>query len=246
MPRPVGQIAFAVSVLAPNYHLLPGIDVEIEGIDRIPKEPVIFAMNHTDRFNYFPFMYKLWRDEARYMTVWVKGKYYESAVVGLFMELTSNIPTVSRGYIITKDFSLTMERRPSDEEYAKLRNWVDAEADPEGNPGEVDASSLPKKLLETPRDILGVRFDPKRESYPQAINHVFSAMMREFVKLNERSFELGLDLLVFPQGTRSIRLPRGRIGMMEIAFRYKKTIVPVGCNGCDLIYPGSVPIAKKG
>jgi 1-acyl-sn-glycerol-3-phosphate acyltransferase len=71
-------------------------------------------------------------------------------------------------------------------------------------------------------------------------------MMHEFVRLNERSFELGLDLLVFPQGTRSIRLPKGHIGVMEIALRYEKTIVPIGCNGCDLVYTGSVPIARSG
>lgn len=246
MPRPVGQIAFALSVLAPNYNVLPGIDVKIEGFERIPDEPVVFAMNHTDRFNYFPFMYKLWRELGRYMTVWVKGKYYETAAVGLFMELTSNIPTVSRGYIITKDFTLTMGRRPTEAEYETLRAVVNAEAEPDSDPSTVDLSDVPDALLRTKRDILGVGFDPSRETYARGINNVFAAMMRQFVKLNERSFDLGLDLLVFPQGTRSIRLPRGRIGMMEVALRYKKTIVPVGCNGCDLIYPGSLPIAKKG
>ena len=246
MPRPIGQIAFGWSVLAPNYRLLPGIDIEIENIDRIPREPVIFAMNHTDRFNYFPLMYKLWRTKGRYMTVWVKGKYYETVAAGMFMELTSNIPTVSRGYIITKDFTLTMGRRPTEAEYDTLRARVDAEADPDSDPSSVDISQIPEKLLHTKRDILGVQFDPNQESYAHGINNVFAAMIREFVKLNERSFDLGLDLLVFPQGTRSIRLLRGRIGMMEIALRYKKTIVPVGCNGCDLIYTGSVPIAKKG
>lgn len=246
MPRPIGQIAFGWSVLAPNYSLLPGIDIEIENIGRIPREPVIFAMNHTDRFNYFPLMYKLWRTKGRYMTVWVKGKYYETTNVGIFMELTSNIPTVSRGYIITKDFTLTIGRRPTEAEYDTLRAWVDAEADPDSDPSSVDISQVSEKLLHTKRDILGVQFDPNQESYAHGINNVFAAMMREFVKLNERSFDLGLDLLVFPQGTRSIRLLRGRIGMMEIALRYKKTIVPVGCNGCDLIYTGSVPIAKKG
>ena len=244
--RPVGQIAFALSVLAPNYNVLPGIEVEIEGLDRIPDEPVLFAMNHTDRFNYFPFMYTLWRKLGRYMTVWVKGKYYESAIVGLFMELTSNLPTVSRGYIITKDFTLTMGRRPTEAEYETLRDLVNAEVDPGSDASFVDVSGIPDALLQTKRDMLGVGFDPSRETYAEGINGVFSAMMREFVRLNERSFELGLDLLVFPQGTRSIRLPRGRIGMMEIALRYQKTIVPVGCNGCDLVYPGSLPIAKKG
>lgn len=246
MRRPIGQIAFAVSVLAPNYKVLPGIDVEIDGMDRIPDEPVIFAMNHTDRFNYFPFMYELWQNKGRYMTVWVKGKYYETAAVGMFMELTSNLPTVSRGYIITKDFALVMGRRPTQAEYDALRAWIDAEADPSADAGAIDISAVPGALLEKPRDILGVRFDPSRESYARAINNVFAAMMREFVRLNERSFELGLDLLVFPQGTRSIRLPKGRIGMAEVALRYRKTVVPVGCNGCDLVYPGSLPIAKKG
>lgn len=246
MPRPVGQIAFAVSVLIPNYHVIPGIEVEIEGMDRIPEEPVIFAMNHTDRYNYFPFMYTLWRKLGRYMTVWVKGKYYENTTVGMFMELTSNLPTVSRGYIITKDFSLTMGRRPTETEYDTLRARVNAEAEPDSDPASVDVSQIPDKLLHTKRNILGVPFDPARECYARGINNAFAEMMREFVKLNERSFEKGLDLLVFPQGTRSIRLPRGRIGMMEVALRYQKTIVPVGCNGCDLIYPGPLPIAKKG
>ncbi len=246
MPRPIGQILFGWTVLTPNYRLLPGIDIEIENIERIPREPVIFAMNHTDRFNYFPLMYKLWRQKGRYMTVWVKGKYYETTNVGMFMELTSNIPTVSRGYIITKDFMLTLDRRPTEAEYDTVRHLVNAEADPDADASSIDVSSIPRKLLTMKRDILGVAFDPSRESYARGINNTFAAMTREFVRLNERSFDLGLDLLVFPQGTRSIRLPRGRIGMMEIALRHKKTIVPVGCNGCDLIYPGSVPIAKKG
>jgi hypothetical protein len=34
--------------------------------------------------------------------------------------------------------------------------------------------------------------------------------------------------------------------MMQVALRYKKTIVPIGCNGSDLVYTGSVPIGKSG
>ena len=246
MKRPVGQVFFGHTVLMPNYNFLPGVDIEIEGLEKIPDEPVIYAMNHTDRFNYFPFMYRVWKLPDRYITVWVKGKYYENPMVGTFMELTSNLPTVSRGYIITKDFTLTLGRRPKQAEYDTLRALVNAEASPDGDPSEVDTSGLPSELFDTPRGILGVDFDPQAFSYPSAINQVFDAMMRQFVRLNERSFELGLDLLVFPQGTRSIRLPKGRIGMMEVALRYQKTIVPVGCNGCDLVYTGSLPIGKKG
>ena len=246
MKRPIGQVFFGHTVLTPNYNHLPGIDIQLEGMDNVPEEPVIFAMNHTDRFNYFPFMYKMWKLEERYITVWVKGKYYEHPIVATFMELTSNLPTVSRGYIITKDFTLTMGRRPTEAEYDALRSLVNNEAAPDGDPSTVDTSAIPHELFDTKRNILGVDFDPGQCSYAVGINRVFDAMMRQFVKLNERSFDLGLDLLVFPQGTRSIRLPKGRIGMMEIAMRYQKTIVPIGCNGCDLVYTGSLPIAKKG
>ncbi len=246
MKRPIGQVFFGNTVLGPNYNFLPGVDIRVEGIEKIPNEPVIYAMNHTDRFNYFPFMYRMWKLKERYITVWVKGKYYEGPLVGAFMELTSNLPTVSRGYIITKDFTQTMGRRPKQAEYDTLRELVNKEAAPDQDAKTVDLSTLPRELLETPRNILGVEFDPSVCSYAVGINHVFTAMMAEFVRLNERSFDLGLDLLVFPQGTRSIRLPRGRIGMMEVALRYKKTIVPIGCNGCDHVYTGSLPIGKSG
>ena len=246
MKRPIGQVFFGHTVLTPNYNRLPGIDIQIEGIDNIPREPVIYAMNHSDRFNYFPFMYKMWKLKERYITVWVKGKYYESPLVGTFMELTSNLPTVSRGYIITKDFTLTMGRRPKQAEYDTLRALVNEEAAPGGDSSTIDLSAIPRELLENSRNILGIDFDPRECSYAVGINRVFTAMMAEFVRLNERSFDLGLDLLVFPQGTRSIRLPRGRIGVMEIALRYKKTIVPIGCNGCDHVYTGSLPIGKSG
>jgi hypothetical protein len=188
----------------------------------------------------------MWKLKQRFMTVWVKGKNYESPFVGTFMELTSNLPTVSRGYIITKDFTLTMERRPTQAEYDALRALVNKESAPGEDPGTVDVSAVPEELFKIKRNILGIDFDPSECSYAVAVNRVFAAMMVEFVRLNERSFELGLDLLVFPQGTRSIRLPRGRIGMMQVALRYKKTIVPIGCNGCDLVYTRSVPIGKSG
>ncbi len=246
MKRPIGQVFFGHAVLAPNYNFLPGIDIRIEGIEKIPNEPVIYAMNHTDRFNYFPFMYKMWKLKERYITVWVKGKYYESPIAATFMELTSNLPTVSRGYIITKDFALTIGRRPTQAEYDTLRALVNKDATPGEDSGTVDVSAISKKLFESPRNILGMDFDPRSCTYAAGINRVFTAMMAEFVRLNERSFELGLDLLVFPQGTRSIRLPRGRIGMMEVALRYRKTIVPIGCNGCDHVYTGSLPIGKAG
>jgi hypothetical protein len=35
-------------------------------------------MNHTDRYNYWPFQYQLWKWQYPYTTVWAKGKYYRT------------------------------------------------------------------------------------------------------------------------------------------------------------------------
>jgi 1-acyl-sn-glycerol-3-phosphate acyltransferase len=241
--EPVFQRVVAYALLAPNYELPPRVRIDFEGTDRVPDEPVILAMNHTDRYNYWPFQYAWWRRRGRFTATWVKGKYYENEWVGRFMEMTNNIPTVSRGYLITKDMLATLGRRPSDEEYEALRALVNAAAH-----GEERAPDpvVPKVLLTEPRDILGRRFDPASETYGVAIDQLFRAMMRRFVELNEEASALGLDLLIFPQGTRSVRLSRGHIGLSQMAMHLGRTVVPVGCSGSDKIYPGSSPIAKPG
>jgi 1-acyl-sn-glycerol-3-phosphate acyltransferase len=240
--RPTSQRLVAALALSPNYRLAR-TRITVEGEENLPAEPVVFALNHTDRYNYWPFQFELWRRHGRFTATWVKGKYYENAIVGAFMERTNNLPTVSRGYIITRDFVSTLGRRPTDEEYAALRALVDAEA----NGAPIEPSALvPEALLTQPRDLLGRPFDPTSERYPEAVCAVFTRMMGRFLELHEEAFALGLDLLVFPQGTRSIRLTPGRIGMAQVALRYRKTIVPVGCNGSDRVYPGSSPLAKGG
>ncbi len=242
--HPRGQIAVALGILAPSYEIYPGVEIEFEGFDKVPREPVVFVMNHTDRYNYFPFQYRLYRQHARFTATWVKGKYYENPVVGSFMEHTSNIPTVSRGYIITKDFLSVMGRRPESDEYAALRTLLDAhgEAEVEG----VDTSAVPRPIFERARNILGRPFAPQDESWAEAVDAVFRTMMRRFVELNEETFTLGLSLLVFPEGTRTKRLAKGHPGVAQIALRHQRTIVPIGCNGSDLVHPGSSPLPRAG
>ncbi|MFT7578960.1 MAG: 1-acyl-sn-glycerol-3-phosphate acyltransferase, partial [Myxococcota bacterium] len=243
--KPRLQRVVGVLGLTPNYKLPPRVKIDFEGYESVPDEPVIFAMNHTDRFNYWPFQYSIWRKSDRYTATWVKGKYYESNFVGKFMEWTNNIPTVSRGYLITRDMLLVLKRTPTNEEYAWLRQEVDAGV----GLAEANTSSVPPALaplLNTPRSMLGHPFDPATASYGEAVNTLFRAMMGRFVALNAEAFDLGLDMLVFPQGTRSIRLSKGHIGLAQIALKYGKTIVPVGCNGSDKCYPRSSPFAKGG
>ena len=241
--RPRSQRLVASLVLAPNYRLAR-TRIRIEGAENLIDEPVIFAMNHTDRFNYWPFQFELWRKHDRFTATWVKGKYYESPAVATFMEKTNNLPTVSRGYIITRDFVSTLGRRPTSDEYAALRAQVNSTA--RGQTPHAISPGVPEEIFSQPRDILGRAFRPSQETYAEAVCQVFTQMMQRFLELHEEAFALGLDLLIFPQGTRSIRLSEGRIGMAQVALKYQRTIVPVGCSGSDRVYPGSNPFAKGG
>lgn len=244
-PDPIFQ-KLTAGLLAMTYDLVPGVDIVFEHPDRMPEEKVIFAMNHTDRYNYFPFLYAAWRRHDRFMATWVKGKYYESAFVGKFMEKTNQLPTVSRGYIITKEFEASVGRRPSQAEYALLRRWVDGTALGPNAEAMPDMAELPAALLETPRNVLGHPFDPSKNDFAAHVNEVFTLMMRRFVELNEETRRSDLDILIFPQGTRSVRLLPSHVGISQIALHLKQPIVPVGCNGSDLVYPGASPWARKG
>jgi 1-acyl-sn-glycerol-3-phosphate acyltransferase len=246
--NPIGQKIVATTLLMPNYGLPPRVRIDLEGTENLPDEPVIFAMNHTDRYNYWPFQYKLWRDQGRFTATWVKGKYYENEAIGWFMENMNNIPTVSRGYIIAKDFAAVMDRPPEDTEYKALRGEVDRVAGVR-EAGELEIPTLagvPDAILNRRRNVLGLEFHPGKQSYAEYINTLFQTMMRRFVDLNYEAMRKGLDLLIFPQGTRSIRLSKGHIGLAQIALHAKKTVVPVGCSGSDEVYPGSSPFGKGG
>lgn len=274
--RPLSQRLFG-RLLGMNYRYFPGVEIEFEDVERIPDRPVIYAMNHTDRYNYFPFQYTLWKKRDRFTAAWVKGKYYENSLLASFMENMAQLPTVSRGYLITRDFLSTMGRTPTDREYALLREVVDACALGDAYRLPVPPE-VPEKLLRSSRNPLGVAFHPEPDGeadrydrsssgvisdiaahdnthgsphdsphdYAQYVCELFRAMMARFTELNELAIRTGLDLLIFPQGTRSRRLLPGRVGIGQVALRLKVPIVPVGCNGSDGVYPTGSPFGKKG
>jgi hypothetical protein len=205
-------------------------------------------MNHTDRYNYWPFQFKLWKLVNRFTATWVKGKYYENRAMGKFMETMNQLPTISRGYIITRDFLELMKRTPTNEEYSQLRTWVDEsyEVGSSSARDESFLSTLPTPILRAKRNVLGREFEPEKEMYPDYVNATFRTMMDLFVVLNEQAHDVGLDILIFPQGTRSKRLLPSHTGIAELAFHLKCPVVPVGCNGSDTAYPGVSPWASKG
>ncbi len=233
--KPWAHRLLADGFLRQNYRK---IELIVEGDEHIPTTPVIYAMNHTDDFSYWPFQYHLHRRFGRYTATWVKGKNYEHPVLRTFMRATNNIPIPSRGYLITRDFVNATGRKPSDEEYRLVRDAVNDLSPPKG--------TLPEALVGRARDMLGRRFDPRAESYGLALETLFQQMMRRFVELNAEALATGLDLLVFPQGTRSRRLSRGHIGLAQLAVYLGAAIVPVGCSGGDVIYPKRSPLCQPG
>jgi len=242
--RPPWQRAMG-RLLALNYRWLPGIELVVEGADRIPATPVLFAMNHTDRYNYFPFQYRLWQDYDRFTATWVKGKYYESRFLAWFMESMLQLPTVSRGYLIAKDFEAAIGRKPSEAEYTALRAAVDGRVLGRAIPLPAPPM-VPAELYSSGRNPLGLPFDPAAGDYADYVSALFQAMMDRFVALNREAVAIGLDLLVFPQGTRSRRLLPGHDGIGPMALHLRIPIVPVGCNGSDHVYPGGSPVGRRG
>jgi len=238
--KPLGQRFIANTLLTPNYRFLPGVKIDLEGQAHLPNEPVFFAMNHTDRYNYWPFQWALWKKQDRFTATWVKGKNFENRFISKFMQITNNIPIVSRGYLVTRDFISVVGRRPSDDEYNALRAVVDGSATAEAR------RTVSSAILEKARNMLGRPFDPAVESYAEAIAGLFQEMMKRFVGLNRAAFDKNLSVLVFPQGTRSIRLSRGQVGLAQLALHFRRTIVPVGCNGSEGVYPGWSPIGRRG
>jgi len=233
--RPMAQRFIADSFLRFDYRSL---DIQVEGIERIPKRPCILALNHTDAFNYWPLQYHLHRHYDQYTAAWVKGKNFEQPFVAYFMRVTNNIPLPSRGYLVTRDFLSAVGRAPTDDEYRVVRDAFNA-----GTPIE---EGVPRELLERPRDILGQRFDPQGEDYIATMESLFESMMASFVRINEHALSIGLHLLVYPEGTRSVQLSRGRGGIGQMALHLNVPIVPIGCSGGDLIYPTKAPFSKPG
>ena len=236
--RPPMQILIAQLILRFDYALPRPTHIKLEGVENIPRDRgVFYAMNHTDRYNYWPFQYRMYRSGAkRFTAAWVKGKYYENAMMGAFMDSTNNIPLPSRGYVITTEFRKVHGRVPKEEEYRALRDIVDGTSTPE----EAAAKGGPavRALLEK---------SGSTASFPERFDALFASMMAEVTRLTRQAlFDLDLNVLVFPQGTRSKRLPKGHTGLMQMAQHLGCAIVPIGCNGSDRAYPGGSPFSKGG
>jgi 1-acyl-sn-glycerol-3-phosphate acyltransferase len=230
---PWGQYLWS-KILQINF-LLRGTKINIEGLDNIPTDrPVCIAMNHTDRYNSWPLQLYLLTQQNQYIVTWVKGKYYENPIVRFFLLATSNIPLSSRGYVLSSQFKQAIKRPPSTEEYRFIRNLFDEKL-------EISKEALLNTSPEC-RQFL----TPSTVQRLKGIEQSFNQLSIEVVRLNRKALALGHHILVFPQGTRSKRLTKGYVGIAQMTQKLGLDIIPVGCNGSDVIYPGNSPFSSKG
>jgi len=230
---PRAQQLIALFLLTPNYRFFSKVAIEVEGIEKIPQgDNVIFAMNHTDRYNYWPFQYKLWKEKTfPFTTVWVKGEYYRNPILAKIFDLCSLIPVPSIKYLVQEMFLEKFGRRIREEEYRALKDAIDGKTD-RMNTSDINSPEL---------DVLF------REHFVEYIISYYEKIMERVAQLSEEAlFEKNLNIIIFPEGTRSTRLATGRSGLAQLALHTGKTIVPVGCNNSEKVYPGNLPFARSG
>jgi 1-acyl-sn-glycerol-3-phosphate acyltransferase len=231
-PEPGWQRTVA-RLLTINY-ALAGVEVVIEGLDNLPQDrPVFIAMNHTDRYNYWPLQWKMYRlGLPRYTATWVKGKYFENPLIGAFMIGASNIPMPSRGYLIASTFQQKIGRKPDRESYRLLRDVLD---------GGLPPAALTPDAARLVDDFGGI------DGFIGTLSATFDAMMAEVMRMHREALGSGSrHILVFPEGTRSTTLLKGRTGLAQVSQHLGLPIVPVGCSGSDAIYPANTPFARRG
>ncbi|MCK6503450.1 1-acyl-sn-glycerol-3-phosphate acyltransferase [Myxococcota bacterium] len=228
--RPPGQRLFA-KLLALDYRFPRRTEIVVEGLERIPQDRSVFlAMNHTDRYNYWPLQYQMHRLGLRYTATWVKGKYYQNPLMAWFMDRTGNIPLPSRGYVVAVAFQQRRGRAPDGAEYRALRDLVDGQ----------DVQALPPAVATWMAEEGGA------EAWAEGQRRRFTTMMDEVMRIHREAMAEGLHVLVFPEGTRRKRLGPGHAGLLQVAWHLGAAVVPIGCNGSDRVYPGNSPSAKGG
>jgi hypothetical protein len=235
--RPICQRIVANLLLLPNYRLFARVDIRIENIERIPRdENVIFAMNHTDRFNYWPFQYKLYKmHEFPFTTVWVKAKYYKNAFLAKGLDLCNLIPVPSMGYLIEEFYRRKFKRKMDRSLYRVVKDMIDGRID-----GRIEEAGPNERAAIEALQAMGDHFVEFVRSY-------YEAVMEKVAELSKTALcEKGLNLIIFPEGTRSLTLAEGRTGIAQLALHTRKKIVPVACNNSEAVYKGSLPIAQSG
>ncbi len=231
---PYLQILIARLFLVFDYRFPKKTTISIEGLENMPLDrPYLVAMNHTDRYNYAPFMKHL--DTIGYppLAPWVKGKYYRKPWLARVLTWSACMPIPSRGFLLTMDWLSRMKRLPELEEYRQLRLLGDGEW------GDNEPSQSVAEYLKVAPGGGPEAF------FPLFAQH-FETLTAQIVRINKEALEKGYRPLIFPQGTRSRRLTPGFSGIIQMALHLGVPILPVAVSGADLIYPGNEIFSRGG
>ena len=211
------------------HYRLFGVEMVTEGVENIPLTPSIFAQNSSHKYDPMPFRAAILG--LGYHAAGVsKGKNWHDPISRFGCNNLGSLPIVSRGYLLVMDFLAVLKRRPTEDEYRALRSHIDA-----GTP--LPASPPLSTISGTARDILGYPFDPSVLPYREAIEDLYLCYQQEFVRLSKVVLSAGHYIQMFPQGSASRRLSKGKIGLMQLAAALGCPIVPVGINGTAEVYP---------
>lgn len=217
-----------VGLLTVGLHLPGrGLHFEVEGWETIPDAPTVMVCNHTHWLDWIALRWVgYWRH--RTLCNWVKPRTYEEGW-DRFLNKTGNIPVVSRGYLISADVRSLCGEPPDETQYRVLRDHLD-----EGTP--LPEGAFFDKIASTPRDILGIRFDPSAEDWRACVERLFHQMMEATLAHTRTLCAQGIDLQIMPQGVTSMRLTHGHPGALQAALALDLPIVPVGINGFPQAY----------
>ena len=229
--------------IRPNY-LVSGVRLELDGLERLPPaggETLIVAMNHTDRYNYLPLMEYLFRhSEWPRLAAWVKGKYFCNPAVAWALLATNNIPLPSTGHLLEELVTSATGKSIPRELYRPVRDVIDGHRQLDDPALEPRAHELLNMFVEAP-DV--DRPLPLRH----AVREQFRLTMDRCLEFTVQAMEQHhLHLIVFPEGTRSVQLGVGRVGLIQFALAMGRRVLPVGCSNSDRVYPYNLPIARPG
>lgn len=213
-----------ISVASALFATAPGFEVRVEGWRDALTTPVILAQNHTHRHDFLPLRHWLYTRHHLNVSSWIKLRAFnENPYMRAFLEHTGNVPVGSLGYVLAGDFVHTIGRRPDEDEYRALREHMD------------DGALLPdtpvfRALLETPRSLMDLPFDPAQTTYREAVQRCTTLMLEASLRLARRAFAAGQHLHIYPEGLISGRLQRGHSGWVAMALALGVPVVPVGVS----------------
>lgn len=203
-----------------------------------PASPVLYASNSSQKYDFTAFRSAMWARSLPIATI-TKAKNYHIGWMRRLMEHIGVVPLASKGYVILRDASAVLQRRPTEAEYRALRDHLD------GDTPLSDAPEL-RALGDMSRDILGVRFDPATQTLREAWRGVYRALLGESLRLCREAVAAGHSIHIYPEGTVSSRLGPGRIGAVQFAHALGLALVPVGINGARRAYVGQTPLLRGG